>query len=693
MCLGLRGESLGKSLRGNRGLVALRQVTDMPAYYRTSLQEFLKDDTSRILGVIHKRSAVSGFTDLKESQSRAWLVQLDALKRAAAELLADYPDAVNWGILFEYPIPRRQKRIDVVLLTRDIVLCLEFKTGETKHQKSTSRQVEDYALDLRDFHEGSRGRVIVPIAVTVRGNRTGLEFAWDHDDLAKPVVRACSEDLTEKLAACVDQYSTSLEQIESAEWENAAYKPVPTIIEAAEALYAGHDVREIARSHADAQNLGETSERLIELIQEAKSSRSKIICIVTGVPGAGKTLAGLNVAHDPSVRALTQGVGVFLSGNGPLVRIVSAAIAKDFKKKKGSRDGERTVSTFIQNVHSFIQDALPRSGPPNEHLIIFDEAQRAWDAEQCAKKIDKPESEPELILSIMDRHPDWGVIVALVGGGQEINTGEAGLSEWGRALQTRFPHWNVAVSPNSLKSGQLDRMQQLFEDAPPSGIHVQAEQALHLNVSLRSYKAEAVSKWVDAVVEGDSSRARQILPHCKGFHLALTRDLVTARKWLQEHTRGERRSGLLASSGAMRLRAEGIELSSGFRQGNKKLYVDWFLNDLDDIRVSNQLEVAATEYECQGLELDLTCVCWGGDLQRKLEGGWQMRKLIGPKWISKKKVRDQRYLLNSYRVLMTRAREGMIIWVPRGSISDHTQEPSGFDRTAQFLIDSGLPEV
>lgn len=665
----------------------------MPAYYRSTLREFLQDDPSRIIGIIHQSSSGSGFTDLKESQSRAWQSQLQILRKSALELCEQYTDSSEWGVLFEYPIPRRQKRIDVVLLARDIILCLEFKTGETKHQKSTARQVEDYALDLRDFHEGSRGRTIVPIAVTVRAERTTSEFGWDHDDFAKPVVRACAEDLTEKISVSVDQYSTSLDQMDIVAWDNAAYKPVPTIIEAAEALYAGHDVREIARSHADAQNLGATSHRLIELIQEAHSSHSKIICIVTGVPGAGKTLAGLNVAHDQAVRSLTNGMGVFLSGNGPLVKIVSAAIAKDFKKKKGSDEAERTVSTFIQNVHSFIRDSLPRSVPPNEHLIIFDEAQRAWDAEQCAKKIDRPESEPELILSIMDRHPDWAVIVALVGGGQEINTGEAGLSEWGSAIQRRFPKWKVAVSPNALLSGQVDRMQQLFEDGQPSGIHVQAEQALHLNVSLRSYKAEAVSKWVDAVVEGDSSRARQIWPNCTGFHLALTRDLATARKWLQEHTRGERRSGLLASSGAMRLRAEGIELSSGFRQGNKKLYVDWFLNDLDDIRVSNQLEVAATEYECQGLELDLTCVCWGGDLQRNIQGGWQMRKLIGPKWNNMKNARDQRYLLNSYRVLMTRAREGMIIWVPRGSSTDSTQDPAGFDRTAQFLVESGLQEV
>ena len=665
----------------------------MPAYYRTTIQEFLQDDTDRIHGVIHQRSSESGFTDLKESQSRAWRVQLQVLQRSAAELLARYHDAPQWGILFEYPIPRRQKRIDVVLLPRDIILCLEFKTGESKHQKSTARQVEDYALDLRDFHEESRERAIVPIAVTIRAQSGVPEFGWDHDDLAKPVVRACEQDLTEVISACVDQYSKSLDQIDAETWDNGEYRPVPTIIEAAEALYAGHDVREIARSHADAQNLGATSDRLVELIREAHASRSKLICIVTGVPGAGKTLAGLNVAHDRTVSTLTDGMGVFLSGNGPLVKIVSAAIAKDFKRRKRSSDADRTVSTFIQNVHAFIRDSLPRSNPPNEHLIIFDEAQRAWDADQCFKKVGRQESEPELILSIMDRHPDWAVIVALVGGGQEINTGEAGLSEWGRSLQHRFPKWRVAVSPKALVSGQLDRMQQLFADGPPSEMEVLAEPALHLNVSLRSYKAEAVSKWVDAVVAGDSGLARQILPDCEGFHLALTRDLASARKWLREHTRGERRSGLLASSGAMRLRAEGIELSSGFRQGNKQLYVDWFLNDLDDIRASNQLEVAATEYECQGLELDLTSVCWGGDLQMSTEGGWQMRKLIGSKWNSIKKARDQRYLLNSYRVLMTRAREGMIIWVPRGSETDPTQAPADFDRTAEFLLESGLQEV
>jgi hypothetical protein len=665
----------------------------MLAYYRSSFAEFLGEDPKRILGIIHERSSESGFTDLKERQSKAWRIQIEILQRVIADLVREYPEAPSWGVLFEYPIPRRQKRIDVVLLIRGTVYCLEFKTGETKYQKSTSRQVEDYALDLRDFHEQSQGRLIVPVAITTRAQPVEEELGLASLDEVKHVVRACETDLLSRLRTCVEQYSSKGEHIDPSIWESSVYRPVPTIIEAAEALYAGHDVREIARSHAEAKNLRETSDRIVHLIKEAQRTNTKLICVVTGVPGAGKTLAGLNVAHNPEVRALTEGVGVFLSGNGPLVKIVSAAIAKDFKKKQRSDEAERTVSTFIQNVHAFIKDSIPRKDVPNEHLVIFDEAQRAWDAEQCAKKIDRQESEPELILSIMDRHTDWAVIVALVGGGQEINTGEAGLAEWGRALQNRFPHWTVAVSPTALNAGQTDRMQQLFAEDGSARPLVYTEPSLHLNVSQRSYKAEAVSRWVDAVVEGDSERAKEIVSECKGFPLALTRELATARRWLRVQTRGERRCGLLASSGALRLRAEGIELTSGFRQGNKKLYIDWFLNDLDDIRASNQLEVAATEYECQGLEVDLSCVCWGGDLLRDDFGNWQMRKLIGSKWTMMKQERDQRYLLNSYRVLMTRAREGMIIWVPRGSDSDPTQEPAGFERTAQFLIESGLREL
>lgn len=665
----------------------------MPAYYRSTLAEFLDDDPDRVLGVVVAKSSDNGFTDLKQRQTKAWQVQLEVLRRTASNLVQQYSDATDWGILIEYPIPRRQKRVDVVLLVRDVILALEFKTGEKEHQKSTSKQVEDYALDLRDFHGESRGRIIVPIAVTTRATPSQPDLGLQSIDQVKHVVKASETDLGEKVRWCVDTYANAGTLIDANRWDHSVYRPVPTIIEAAEALYAGHDVREIASSHADAKNLGDTSERLVHLIQQAQKKRRKILCIVTGVPGAGKTLAGLNVVHDPRIRSVAEGAGVFLSGNGPLVHIVSAAIARDFKKKQKAGDVERTVSTFIQNVHAFIKDSLIRTVPPIEHLIVFDEAQRAWDAAQSSKKNDRYESEPELMLSIMDRHQDWSVIIALVGGGQEINTGEAGLAEWGRALLNRFPHWEVAASPEVMSSVSNEAMQGLFPEGNHSSLVVHQEQSLHLNVSLRSYKAEAVSKWVDAVIDGDPDLARAIIKRCDEFPMALTRDLETARDWLRQHTRGMRRCGLLASSGALRLRAEGIELSSGFRRGDRQMYVNWFLNETSDLRASNQLEVAASEYECQGLELDFTCICWGGDLLYDQLAGWKKRKFVGAKWNTMNQARDHQYLLNTYRVLLTRAREGFVVWVPRGDANDSTRNPEGFDSTAQFLKQCGLKEL
>ncbi len=664
----------------------------MPAYYRSSLAQFLAADPAYVLGVITNKSSGSGFTDQKNSQLKAWALQVDILRPVVSELISAFQGAAEWGILFEYPIPRRQKRVDVVMLIGEAVFCMEFKIGDKKHQRSTARQVEDYALDLRDFHQQSHGRIIVPIAVSTHAPVSPLGHENRSEEHVSTVVTASAEDLLDKLLTCIRVFATHDSQIELDAWDRSIYKPVPTIVEAAEALYAGHDVREIAHSHADRQNLGLTCDRLVSWIQNAQSEKRKILCVVTGVPGAGKTLAGLNVVHDPSVREMLKGSGVFLSGNGPLVKIVSAAITRDFKKKQSAGDAKRTVGTFIQNVHSFIKHELPREDAPTENLIVFDEAQRAWDAQQCLKKIERNESEPELIMSIMDRH-DWAVVVALVGGGQEINTGEAGLAEWGATLQRRFSNWEIAVSPHVLGANGSGTMQQFFADGHGEGLKVHQEPALHLNVSLRSYKAEAVSRWVDAVIEGNSVKASRIISQCKGFHLGLTRDLATARNWLREHTRGLRRCGLLASSGALRLRSDGIELSSGFRQGNKQLYVDWFLNDLDDIRSSNQLEVAATEYECQGLELDVVGLCWGGDLLYDREKGWIKRKLVGSKWNAMKKPRDHQYLLNSYRVLMTRAREGLMIWVPKGDADDPTNLPAGFDSTAAFLQACGLVEI
>ena len=667
----------------------------MPAYYRTTLAEFLADDPSRILGVLASRSAQQGFTDLKQRQTHAWERQITSLRATASQLAESRPASGQWGLLLEYPIPRRQKRIDAVLLAADVIFCVEFKTEEREHTAQAKQQAEDYALDLRDFHEESRMHRIIPVAVSLRAAGSPAFVASDDGNLVRPPLATNGEELANVLTAALDIETQGGAQIETERWDTSAYRPVPTIIEAAESLFAGHDVREIAHSHAGATNLTATSARLLEIIREARAKQLKIACFVTGIPGAGKTLAGLNVIHNPSLRGDGNAPGVFLSGNGPLVKIVRAAIERDFKRRSRETTAERTVSTFIQNVHEFVRDSLAKPDkPPAENVVVFDEAQRAWDAKQNEKKSGREESEPQTVLGIIDRHNDWAVLVALVGGGQEINVGEAGLSEWGRTIREHFPHWQIAVSPSALVGDASVAGHRLFEDGKRGAVVVHEEPVLHLDVNLRAFRVQKLTEWVNAVLAGDAGAAKNLVGKLADFPLMMTRDLSVARAWLRQSTRGIRRCGLVASSGAIRLRADGLELSSGFRQGNRDIYVNWFLNEPPDIRSSNQLEIAASEFECQGLELDWVGVCWGGDLSfDAATAAWSYRNFVGKKWQAVSSPIDRAYLINTYRVLLTRAREGTIVWVPRGDASDETRLPASFQATADFLVRCGLAEI
>ena len=351
------------------------------------------------------------------------------------------------------------------------------------------------------------------------------------------------------------------------------------------------------------------------------------------------------------------------------------------------------MSTFIQNVHVFVREGLDKpDNAPVERVVVFDEAQRAWNANQNRKKNGLEVSEPETMLSIMDRHEDWAVLIALVGGGQEIHNGEAGLAEWGATLRERFPHWKIAVSPKVLGPDTCLAGHRLFANDDPGSLEIRREPALHLEVNIRSFRARRFSQWVDAVLANRPDEAARILPDLRDFPLMLTRSLTTVRSWLYGHTRGRRRCGLVASSGALRLRHDGLELSSGFRQGNRDMYVHWFLAEPPDVRSSNQLEVAASEFECQGLELDWVGVCWGGDFTFDAAScGWGYRSFSGTRWGRVSKEIDQQYLVNTYRVLLTRARQGLVIWIPRGDIGDETRQSSWLDETADYLHRCGLP--
>ncbi len=661
----------------------------MAAFYRATLAEFLVADPARIIG-----SLASGnqHNELQKRQIKAWEVEVRVLKATCRELLDAQASCGTWSLLLEYPIPRRHKRLDGVLLAADVIFCLEFKTEDKGHSLQSQRQAEDYALDLRDFHAASRDRTIVPVVVVPKARPVGRQYDGGNSGRVREIICANSDDLARILLGEFEpQHSPEHAPIDPAGWDHSSYCPIPSIIEAATALYAGHDVSEIEHSFAGATNLTVTSTRLVEIIQTARRLSEKIVCFVTGIPGAGKTLAGLKVVHDPVLRDGGR-APVFLSGNGPLVKIVSAAIAQDHKRRKREVGAVRTVGTSIQNVHTFVREGFDKPDrAPVDQVVVFDEAQRAWNGVHNFKKNGVEASEPETMLSIMDRHRDWAVVIALVGGGQEIHNGEAGLAEWGTALREKFPNWKVAASPHVLTEGAHSAGFQLFPDGDSGSLVIQREASLHLDVCLRSWSATEYAKWVDAVLAGESDRAAAILGRLPRFPIALTRSLSAARQWLRHEGRGMQRAGLIASSGAVRLRADGLEMSSGFRQGNRDMFVHWFLAHPPDIRSSGQLEVAASEFECQGLELDWVGACWGGDLTYDPAlGDWSYRNFSGTRWGYLKTLIDRQYLLNTYRVLLTRARRGLVVWIPRGDDSDPTRLRAPLDATADYLVRCGL---
>lgn len=654
----------------------------MAASYRATLADFLRQSLKEILGSPPDSSKQN---ESEKRQTKVRGTEIKVLKTAFDELVRRLPAAAEWSLLLEYPVPRRPKPLDAVLLAAGVIFCFEFRTEDTDHSPQSQRQIEDYALDLRDFHQATADRQIVPVVVIPKAASAENSGRKTSDGPVRDVLLANATDLASVLLTAFEsEHQNARNPIDPKVWDNSLYRPVPTILEAAEELFAGHDVREMMRCQTGSANLTDTSDRLVDIIQQAQKRSEKVVCFVTGAPGAGKTLTGLNLVRHPALQRDGRPTALFLSGNSPLVKIVSAALSHNGDKPR--------VPSFIQNAHTFVKERVGKSeNPPAEKIIVFDEAQRAWNASQNRKKNRLQFSEPEALLSFMNRHNDWAVLVALIGGNHASHSGEAGLSEWGKTLREKFPDWKVAVSPNALDGNGSNGGHRLFEGGNSGAVTIRKELFLHLKTGQRSFRAQRLTEWVDAVLSGDSEKAATILPKLRDFPLELTRSLSIARGWLKRHARGQQRAGLVASSGAVRLRPDGLELSSAFRQGNRNMYVHWFLAPPLDIRSSNQLEVAASEIECQGLELDWVGLCWGGDLAfDKAINQWRYRQFSGSNWAGLKNENDREYLLNTYRVLLTRARRGLIIWVPNGDTSDRTRSPKLSDPTVEYLVRCGL---
>ncbi len=656
-------------------------------FYKKTIVEFLSQSNDEILGILAKENHYG----LENTQRDAWIEQILILK----ESINDY----DGMLFFEFSIPRMGKRVDVLLIIRHVIFVLEFKTGEKNFSPVAMEQVWDYALDLKNFHETSHQQILVPILIPTKAKDPGpiTVYSQSQDNVINPI-RAIPETLRNVITAILDWEDGK--QIEPEEWLKGRYLPTPTIIEAAKALYSQHNVEEIMKREADAQNLGTTKNIITEIIAESKVTQSKVICFVTGVPGAGKTLVGLDIATTNMDKEKGTS-SVFLSGNGPLVDILREALTRDKyirQKELGKRvrkgDILSQVKTFVQNVHHFRRDNLEDTiHPPNEHVAIFDEAQRAWNKEQTSKFVksrlgitDFGKSEAEFLISCLDRHPDWATIICLVGGGQELNTGEEGISAWLEATMKAFPEWKVFISSRLTDS----------EYAAGNAIqilkgrnHVHFLDALHLSVSMRSFRAEHLSTFVKHLLDRDTNEACRFYKQIQEtYPIVITRDLQKAKAWLKKQARGTERYGMLVSSKALRLKPLSIDVRLAID------HVQWFLNDRNDVRSSYFLEDAATEYKVQGLELDWACVVWDADFRHSKEG-WGTFSLMhsekkGTYWGNIHQEIRKKYLKNAYRVLLTRARQGMVIVVPDGSDEDITRKRIFYNSTFDYLTQIGI---
>ncbi len=676
-------------------------------FYQNNIIHFLAESEDTILGTLTRNNSF----DLVDLQRNAWLYEIRFLK----ELLRSESSG---QIIFEYSIPRLGRRIDVTLLLHGIVFVLEFKVGAEEYYRQDLEQVWDYALDLKNFHEASHDLTIVPILVATDAPDTSgsREFSQYNDHVFEPIL-SNAENLPQLIIQFVQGYA---QEIDLSRWAFSRYMPTPTIIQAASALYLHHSVADITKTEASGKNLQQTCEFVMNVIDHSRTMKEKSICFVTGVPGAGKTLVGLNIA----VRQFEKkDLAVYLSGNQPLVSVLSEALARDRKRQEeehnpGVRyhltEARRNVKSFIQIVHHYRDATLSKLKRPIvngvleidpikvdrhkddgysevEHVAIFDEAQRAWTRTHLANWLNRkkgiadfPMSEPEFLIWSLNLREDWAVIVCLVGGGQEINTGEAGIREWLRALNTRFPNWNVFIS-NQLAGKEYAEGE--LEDLLQSNDHVQRSTNLHLAVSMRSFRAEQLSNFVHYVLEGNIRQAQALLATLKGkYPIVITRNLNAAKDWLRKQKRGTERYGMVVSSQAQRLRPLAIDVRC------KPDTVHWFLDDITDIRSSLFLEDAASEFDIQGLELDWSCLVWDGDF-RWNGSGWNNFSFTGNRWQSIRSEERKNYQINAYRVLLTRARQGMVICVPEGDPEDATRLPEFYDNTYEYLKQIGLDKI
>jgi hypothetical protein len=642
----------------------------MQTFYGARIDEFMATPTDAIVGALTTRAALE-FHDNQPEQARAWRGQVDLLRNAFSGLAG----ADQWGLLLEYPLRRMGRRPDAVILAPGVIIVVEFKMGADFHSQHFIEQAQDYALCIRDFHSAARGHVIAPIVCAEHARRTtGLGLSVT--DLVGEVILTSGAQLRESLQAATSIAVERSPLLSWREFDIGGYNPTPTIVEAARAVYAGHSVAEIGRTDAEGEALQLTAKRLRYWAVEARAREQHIVCLVSGTPGAGKSLLGLNLVLADGAGRVAGEPAVMLTGNRPLVQVLRGALVADARKRSDDGSARRAVQGALQTLLGYLREhASEGSSPPPEHVVVFDEAQRAWDEETGQKLLQRRRSEPELFLEIL-RRLSWACLVCLVGPGQEINRGEGGMALWGEALNREASAgrpWRV-VAPSS--------------SAVEVAFPIEIDSTLRLTSGLRAYRNARFGEWVDALLCAEVDRARTLAGLMTNVPATITRDLRVMKEWLSVRRRGGRRPGLVVSSGATRLVADGLPPAP--MSDELQAIENWFLRSWPDFRGSDSLEVPLSQFGCQGLELDYVGLTWGGDLVwSQNPPSWIPRRMRAPAWQVIRRSDLARFRINSYRVLLTRAREGLCIHVPKGSHGDPTRSPLEFDAIADTLVAAG----
>lgn len=674
------------------------------AYYCNSIPGFIADRSTNIVGRLVKHAF-----DINKEQANAWENQITELQQRLEEC------GMEGDIIFEYDIVRLGKRIDVILLIRHMVFSLEFKNGKGIFTAQDAQQAEDYAIDIKNFHKESKDLYVCPILIATDAAQYPKPQSCDcYPDKQVHLQRENIETLIPKITQISSLYGDD-RKIDFDKWFNSPYYPTPTIIAAAVEAYSSHNLSQIAQSEAGQENINHCEAKLYEIIEYAKCKKKKCICFVTGVPGAGKTLVGLDVVAKSLDDA--NRLSVYLSGNGPLVEVLREALKKSVESKDKDREAlwkrakksakgsfvvrkpeklfnkhtQAAINALIQSSYAFKKDNIAHSDPTPEKILIFDEAQRVWNQEKMARKHGDPMmavSEPKLLFSIMDRHQDWAVMICLVGLGQDIYDGEVGINEWFRCGIEEFKEWELYYSP--LIFSQVED-KNINQEMILSCERCHQIDELHLRTSIRSFRADKQCEFVDFLLDNNPKQAREIYQQIKEkYPVFITRDYAQAKKWIRAQVRGSQRSGVLACSSAQRLKPEGIYVPTEIDVKN------WFLAPSNDLRSSNMLEVVASEFKVQGLEIDWSIVCWDADLRRNKDGSnWDYYSFRGTRWNKRNKPEQKRYLVNSYRVLLTRARQGMVLFVPMGvnPEEDPTRDSAFYDKIYNYLISCGIKEL